>query len=139
MVSINTSSRRTTATIFGIATLLGGGLLLMRANATPGARKDTAPSGKITPWQAMKIATAKTPGKPIWANFEFEDGKWIYGVVVASGKTLHEVEIDATTGKVGDSEVITPAQEGKEATQELNAAIGNRSAARSADEKGEKE
>ncbi len=143
MVINNASGRRKAMSLLGLTALLGGSLFLMRAGAVPGAPKDTAPSGKITPWQAMKIATINTPGKPLQATFEHEDGKWIYGVVVVSGKTLHEVEVDATTGKVGDSEKITPEAEGRELAQELNAAIGHRSAANSgekeADEKGEKE
>jgi hypothetical protein len=126
MIVVNTTSgRRLAVSLLALTTLLGGSLFLMRAGAVPGARRDTAPGGKVTPWQAMKLATAKTPGKPIQAIFEFEDGKWIYGVVVVSGKTLHEVEIDATTGKVGDSERITPDGEGKELTQALSAALGH--------------
>jgi hypothetical protein len=130
-----TTGRRAIGSVIGLVALMGGGLFLMRANAVPGAPKDATPMGKITPWQAMKIATAKTPGKPIKAIFEYEDNKWLYGVVVVNGKTIHEVEIDATTGKVGDSEVITPEGEGKETTQELNAAIGKKSAGKEADEK----
>ena len=144
-MGINTKSgRRAAWSGLGLAVLLGSGLFLMQAHAVPGAPKaQTPPSGKVTPWEAMKIATANTPGKPVWATFEYEGGKWLYGVVVASGKTLHEVEIDANTGKVGDSEVITPDAEGRETAAELKAAIGIKSkakpAGKEADEKGEKE
>jgi hypothetical protein len=143
-MGINISfSRRVVVSVSALMALSGGSLFLMRASAVPGTPKDAAPMGKITPWQAMKIATGNTPGKPIQAIFEYEDNRWHYGVVVVRGKTLYEVEIDATTGKVGDSEVITSEGEGKEMAQELNAAIGKRSArkpeGKEADEKGEKE
>ena len=81
------------------------------------------PSGKVTPWAAMKTAAAKTGGKPFQAVFEFEDGRWQYGVLVLKGGRISEVEINATTGVVGDVEGITPAGEAKEAQSELEAAI----------------
>ena len=81
------------------------------------------PSGKVTAWAAMKTAAAKTGGKPFQAVFEFEDGKWIYGVLVLKGGKISEVEIDASTGVVGDVEGITPAGEAKEFQGELEAVI----------------
>ncbi len=81
--------------------------------------KMSAPTAKISPVQAMKIATDKTGGKAGMAMFEFEDGHWIYGVVIAKKGKLMEAEIDATTGKLGDVEDITAAGEGKEFASEL--------------------
>ncbi len=81
------------------------------------------PAGKVTPWAAMKTAAAKTGGKPFQATFEFEDGKWQYGVMVLKAGKISEVEIDANTGAVGDVEGITPAGEAKEARAELEAII----------------
>ena len=87
--------------------------------------KRTAPvAGKITPWAAMKIAEGKVKGgKALNADFEFDEGHWVYGVFVVSGKTLQEVEIDPMTGKVGDVEKIDPVSEGKEVTSELQKAM----------------
>lgn len=85
--------------------------------------KMTAPRGKVTPWAAMKSAAAKVGGKAYNATFEFEDGKWIYGVMVVNNHKMSEVEIDATTGKVGDVESIDPAKEAKEVQGELAKAL----------------
>jgi hypothetical protein len=99
---------------FGIATSLTSLAL---------AQKPTPPTGKITPWAAIASATKKVPGRAISANFEFDEGHWIYGVMVISGGKISEVEVDPTTGKVGDVESIDPVAEGKEVTQELQAAL----------------
>lgn len=79
----------------------------------------TAPKAAVSPVQAMKLANTKTGGKSAIATFEFEDGHWIYGVVVAKKGKLMEVEIDAATGKVGDVEALTPSGEAKEFASEL--------------------
>jgi len=81
--------------------------------------KRTKPSAKISPVEAMKLAESKTGGKAKIATFEFEDGKWIYGVVVVKSHKLMEVEIDATSGKVGDVESFTADSEAKEFKGEL--------------------
>lgn len=124
-------------TALGLTTVMAGGLLVVNARAQ-------APKGKITPWEAIKIAKGKVPGRALNANFEFDEGKWVYGVMVVTEDTpkqIKEVEIDPMTGKVGDTETITPEGEAKEVTQELNAALGNKSNAaptKETDEKGEK-
>lgn len=97
--------------------------LVIAAAPLAGAQGKSAPSGKITPWAAMKTAADKTGGRAVNATFEFEDNKWIYGVIVVHGKKLQEAEIDATTGKLGDIEDIDPAGEGKEITAELEKAL----------------
>lgn len=101
-----------------LVALLGGSLFLMTARA-----QQPAPKGKITPWEAIKIATGKVSGRPLMANFEFDEGHWIYGVMIVSGKSIKEVEIDPMTGKVGDTENVTPEGEAKEVQQELTAAL----------------
>ncbi len=127
------------ALALGLASVLGGASLVARAQD---GKKQPEPAGKITPWAAIKIALAKVPGRPLNANFEFDEGHWVYGVMVVSGKKIQEVEIDPMTGKVNAVEEITPAGEAKEMEQELNTAIGVKSdkapAAPAAPEKGEK-
>ena len=46
--------------------------------------------------------------------------KPIYDVIVIKDKKLTEVEINAVTGRVGATEVVTPDEEGKEFTDYLN-------------------
>lgn len=137
------------AATLGAAALLGGGLFLMTAHAQDTAAAPKAlpkPVGKITPWAAMKIALGKVQGEAINANYEYDEGHWVYGVMVVTPKGLQEVEIDPTSGKVGDVEAITPEGEAKETAQELNAALKRNGVTVSApvekgeaDEKGEKD
>lgn len=92
--------------------------------ATPQAKGDIHNFGaKVTPWAAMKTAAAKTGGMPFQALYEFDEGHWVYGVVIVKDHKLMEVEIDPQTGKVGDTEGIDPAGEAKEVQQELTAAM----------------
>lgn len=83
----------------------------------------TTPHAKVTPVQAMSIAEGKTGGKAARATFEFDEGHWVYGVLIVKNHKLMEVELDPMTGKVGDTEVVTPEDEGKETQQELAALI----------------
>lgn len=117
------SSIRKAAAFAGTAAITAGIVFSVGVHATP--NQTPAPAGKIAPWEAMKIAVKKAPGsRALNANFEFDEGHWVYGVFVVKGKTLQEVEIDPMTGKVGDVEKITPDGEAKEVRQELMAAIG---------------
>jgi uncharacterized membrane protein YkoI len=83
----------------------------------------SAPTVKVTPVQAMSAAERKTGGKAAMANFEFDEGHWIYAVIVAKNHKLMEVEVNSETGKVDDSEDATPEGEAKEFQQELTRLI----------------
>jgi len=87
----------------------------------PAAQK--APRAKIGPVDAIRIAQGKVAGRAVQANFEFDEGHWVYGVMIAHDHKLSEVEIDPMTGKVGDVEAVTPDGEAKEVKAELSAAI----------------
>ena len=76
--------------------------------------------------EAINIALKKVPGRALNANFEFDEGKWVYGVVIVHGKTIKEVEIDPITGKVADSETVTPDGEANELRAELTKAISGK-------------
>ena len=121
-------------------TALIGGFALRTASAAGGGKADPPPVGKITPWAAIKIATGKVPGRVLNANFELDEGKWVYGVVIVSKGKIQEVEIDPMTGKIGDTEEITPEGEAKEIQAELTKALGGKStpADKESDEKDEK-
>lgn len=94
------------------ATIVGGGTEARAAN-------------RIAPWEAMKIATAKVGGKAIQATYVQEDGKFIYDVVIVKGQKLMEVGVNATTGKAGATETVTPEDEGKEFAADLHKALGH--------------
>lgn len=77
---------------------------------------------KISAAQAQRAALAKFHGSVVGkVELENEDGKWQYAVVVKSGKVMHEVMVDANTGKIGNVEVVTPAEEAKEKAAEAKA------------------
>ena len=88
--------------------------------------------------EAIHIALGKVPGRVLQANFEFDEGKWVYGVMIVNGKILKEVEIDPMTGKIGDVETVTPEGEAKEVQDELTKAVGGPSTEPEKDEKDEK-
>ena len=94
-----------------------------KAEKATGA-KAQAPMGKphsnITPVQAMKAAEAKTGGKATMAIFEFDEGHWIYGVIVTKNHKLTEVDVDPMTGKAGATEAVTPEDEAKEMKDALD-------------------
>lgn len=112
---------------FSAAAAFGAGAaLLLGAGHVRSANAES--QGKTLPWQAMKIATNAVHGKALMATYAFEEGHWIYDVIVAKGKTLKEVEINAVTGKMDPPETVTPEDEAKEFASDLNAAIGNKPA-----------
>jgi len=87
--------------------------------------KATAASShaKITAEQAKASALKKYHGKVVGKIvLENEEGKWQYAVNIRSGKVLHEVMVDANTGKVASAEVTSKAEEAKEAAAEAKAA-----------------
>ena len=77
------------------------------------------PVANINPVTAMNIASSKVGGTAKMALFEFDDGQWIYGVVVVRKHKLMEVEIDAATGNVLETENVNPSSEAKELQGEL--------------------
>lgn len=135
-----TQLKRTTNVLYatlGTVIVVGTGLLV--AHAQQKAAVMPEPKCKVTPVEAIKIAKGKVPGRPLNANFEFDEGKWVYGVMIVSGSTIKEVEIDPMTGKVGDVEAVTPAGEAAEMRDELTKAIGGKVSANPAEEKEEKD
>lgn len=84
--------------------------------ATKPASAPTPPKAKIAQKTAESTAGKKIGGKVLSSTYEFEDGRWQYAVMVKNAKgELYEVEVNATTGKVMDTEKTTPGAEAKEA------------------------
>ena len=77
------------------------------------------PKASISPVQAMKIAEKSSGGKAFQATFEFDEGHWVYGVMVKKGTMLMEVELNPVTGKIGETEKVTPDGEAKEVRSDL--------------------
>ena len=73
-------------------------------------RKDMAEysamkQAKVTLTSAMQTAAQSVNGKVISAKFELEKGQSVYDIEVAKGNQIHDVSIDANTGKVLSSQV----------------------------------
>lgn len=100
------------------------GFVNARAQNKQTARPE--PICSVSPVQAIKAAIDKVPGRPISANFEFDEGKWVYGVLIVTGHTIKEVTVNPLTGKAEDVETVTPDGEAREIKAELNRAVGGR-------------
>lgn len=81
--------------------------------------KASKPTAKLSPVQAMQLSEAKSGGKAKIATFEYDDGHWIYGVIVVKNHNLMEVELDPNSGKVLEIEKVTPEGEAKEMKADL--------------------
>ena len=88
----------------------------------------SAPKAKITPVQAIAVAKkALGGGTAFQANFEFDEGHWVYGVLLVKGHKISEVEVDPMTGKSMGVETVTAddeMQEMKESLTKIAAAGG---------------
>jgi len=120
--------RRSLIMAFGAAVLVGvlgsqaygGRVGVQKKNAF-----NTKPVGKIAPWDAMSAATKSAGGKALSAIYEFDEGKWIYGVIVVKNHKVLEVAVDPTTGAVLESEDTTPDAEAKEMKADLTKALAD--------------
>jgi endonuclease I len=83
----------------------------------------TSAAARITPAQAEAAAVKKIPGTAKSAKYEFEDGRWQYAVIVMDhAKQMYEVEVNAATGRVTDTEKTSPGEEASEAAADKKAA-----------------
>ena len=76
------------------------------------------PSPKITKEQAKATALKQENGTIKSSELEKEHGRWIYSFDIATSDGVHEVNVDANTGKVVEDSKETAADEAKEAAQE---------------------
>jgi len=80
----------------------------------------SAPKATISPVQAMAVAKKKMGGGTAFqATFEFDEGHWVYGVMVVKGHKISEVEIDPVSGKALDTEAVSAEGEAKEMSELL--------------------
>lgn len=82
--------------------------------------KETPPSNRIPIEKARATAIATYQGKIKGEELEFEGGKWIYSFDLKSkkDKRVHEVHVDAISGKVLDVHTETALDEQKEALED---------------------
>lgn len=80
------------------------------------------PETRVPIEEARKVATDAYAGKIQGEELEFEGGKWIYSFDLKSAKDsrVHEVHVDAITGKFLDKHTETAADEKKEAQEDAD-------------------
>jgi len=72
---------------------------------------------KITMEQAKATALRKERGRIKSSELEKEYGRWIYSFDIATTDGVHEVNVDANTGKVVEDPKEAVAQEAKEGAE----------------------
>ncbi len=74
------------------------------------------PKNRIPESEAQTIALKAYAGKIKSSELEYEKGRWVYSYDMTdlNGKGIHEVGVDAITGKVVENKIETPAQEAAE-------------------------
>lgn len=97
--------RPTAIAVLSIAVTVAGTAVAFAAGA----------SHRINPSQAQSAALKKVAGKVVSTQYEREDGRWQYAVLVRNKKGLYEVEVDSRTGRVTDTEKTSMAEERAEA------------------------
>jgi uncharacterized membrane protein YkoI len=81
-----------TITIAALAVMSLG--LAAAAGAVP------APHAKLTMAQARAIALQRAPGKVADAEYEKEGSGWRYSFDIRQGRRIHEIGVDANSGKI---------------------------------------
>ena len=88
---------------------------------------------KVSMEDARKTALASSNGKIKSEELEKENGKQIYSFDIVMPDGLHEVNVDAVTGKLIDDKVEDAAAEAKEAAQDKKEAAKKAKKAKKAD------
>lgn len=79
-------------------------VIAIAAVAVPvAAQAQHKPVARISKAQAQAIALKAAPGKIVEADYEKEDGLWRYSFDIRQGRRIHEIGVDANTGKIVES------------------------------------
>lgn len=81
-----------------IKTILAVTAALVAVPATAGGTP--VPSARISMTQARTIALKAAPGRVQDAEYEKEGGGWRYSFDIRQGKRIHEIGVDANTGRI---------------------------------------
>lgn len=79
-------------------------ILAVPADAAGRAR----PKPRLSMAAARVIALKIAPGRIKDAEYEFEKGGWRYSFDIAQGKKIHEIGVDAMTGKIVEDTFEAP-------------------------------
>jgi uncharacterized membrane protein YkoI len=96
-------------------------LAVLAIFVTCGAQaKQTPPENRVSIEKARAAALHRFKGKIQGEELEFEGGKWIYSfdLKTPKDKLVHEIHVDAISGKVINSHTETASDEKKELQEE---------------------
>jgi hypothetical protein len=81
---------------------------------------DQPPKNRISEAAARKIALDTFDGKVKSGELEYEHKRWVYSFDISDLKSheIHEIGVDAITGKIVENKIETPAQEADELKSE---------------------
>ena len=102
----------------GKASMAAAAFVFSTAIFCSAQQKSTSHHPRISMAQAEQTALAKEPGTIRSRELESEKGTLIYSFDIDTGGSLHEVNVDARTGKIVADTVETPAGEAKERLQD---------------------
>lgn len=71
------------------------------------AAPSRAPKAKLTLAQARAIALKAAPGTIVESDYEKEKGAWRYSFDIRQGTRIHEIGVDANSGKIVESSYET--------------------------------
>lgn len=91
-----------------LTALFCAGTMSVHAGQTP---KTKMSSSQAEAAALKKYKSGKIQGK---TELENEDGKWQYAVMVKVGAKMHEVMVNANTGKIESEETVTAKEEAAE-------------------------
>lgn len=75
-------------------------VLLAATTLLAGPALAKSPSAKLTKAAAQAIALKLAPGRVQDAEYEKEGGGWRYSFDIRQGKRIHEIGVDANTGRI---------------------------------------
>ena len=73
-----------------------------------GMSAEAAPARKFGMAHARAIALKAAPGKIVDAEYEKEGGGWRYSFDIRQGKRIHEIGVDAFTGRIVEDKFEAP-------------------------------
>jgi uncharacterized membrane protein YkoI len=76
--------------------------------AAPAVAATKAPKPKLSMAEARAIALKTAPGKIKDAEYEREGGGWRYSFDIVQGGKIHEIGVDAMTGKIVEDKYEAP-------------------------------
>ena len=88
-----------------VTVAIGGALVLTGGVATAAGK---VPKPRLSMASARAIALKRAPGRIKDAEYEFEKGGWRYSFDIAQGKRIHEIGVDAMTGRIVEDSFEAP-------------------------------